>query len=68
MPSKRSILETLTRAALLDLAATFEVGGLTGKPKEEVIDGLMRVRSVRIEEILDTLNRDQLKEACSALG
>ena len=56
MPSKRSILETLTRTILLDVAAVFEVGGLTGKPKEEVIDGLMRVRSVRIEEILDTLN------------
>ena len=38
VPSKRSILETLTRATLLDVGASLEVSGLTGKPKEEVID------------------------------
>jgi hypothetical protein len=33
MASRRTILEVMTRKTLLEVAAAFEIGGLTGRPK-----------------------------------
>ena len=45
MASKRKILEAFSRLALLDIAKNFEIAGLTGKSKAEIIDSLVGLRS-----------------------
>ena len=62
--NKRKILECLTRNDLLYIARTFEVPGLTGKTRDEVIDGLMRVRIIPAEDVLDALRVTELKKIC----
>ena len=68
MASRRQVLETLTRQHLLDLAATADVGGLTGKAKADIVDTLVASRSLTLEQVLATLSRDQLKAVCRELG
>lgn len=68
MASKREILETLSRAKLLELAKAFELTGLTGKPKAEVVRAMAGQRGVPVEKVLEQLNRAQLKAVCRALG
>lgn len=68
MVKRRNILEPLTRARLIELARTFELPGLTGRPKDAVIDVLARKRSVATEALLDRLKRDELKAICRAAG
>jgi len=64
MPNKRQLLQPLSRALLLDIARTFEMSGLTAKPKEEIVDALMAKRSIPIEEMLETLKLPELKDLC----
>jgi adenine-specific DNA-methyltransferase len=68
MASRRTILELMTRKSLLQVAAAFEIGGLTGWPKEEIIDTIAKTRSIPTDEILELFSRDELKEICSLLG
>jgi hypothetical protein len=68
VPSKRQILETLSRQALLDLAASFQHAGLTGKSKDDVIDALVHASALRLEDVLSSLSRDQLKNTCREIG
>jgi len=68
MASRRAILENLTRVALLDIAGNFEISGLSGRTKEEIVDTLVKSRSIATEEILDLLSRDALKDLCYALS
>ncbi len=67
-PTKRIILESLTRARLLELARMFEVSGLSGLPKADIVETLARTRSVSAETILSQLKRDELKAICRAAG
>jgi adenine-specific DNA-methyltransferase len=68
MATKRDILQTLTRQFLLDLAGSLELSGLTGRSKDQVVDALIQARSLRLEQIMPHLSRDQLKAACRELG
>jgi len=67
MTSKRQILEVLTRSRLLDVARSFDIAGLTGRPKAEVVAALVRSRAIDIEGLLDALKRAELKAACRAV-
>lgn len=67
MPSKRKILEALTKAVLLDIAYEYEISGLSGKNKAAVIDALAKSQTVKLDEFLTWLSRDELKSLCSAL-
>ena len=55
MPNKRQILSILSRSLLLDVVRSFEIPGLTAKPKDAILDALMGKRSIGIEDILNTL-------------
>jgi adenine-specific DNA-methyltransferase len=64
MPNKRQILEILSRALLLEIARSFELPGLTAKPKDEILGSIMGKRSISIDEILQTLKVSDLKGIC----
>jgi hypothetical protein len=68
MATKRRILETVSRQGLLEVARNFEVAGLTGKSKAEIIDALAAARGVSIEAALGMFSRDDLKAICRDLG
>jgi len=67
MANKRQILQCLSRSTLLDITNTFEITGLTGKPKEFILGSLMSKRSIPICDILSQLNRVDLKRICESL-
>jgi len=64
MPNKRQILQILPRNSLLEIARSFELSGLSAKPKETILDALMSKRSIPIEDILKTLKVSDLKNIC----
>ena len=66
MTRKRLILEGLTRSRLVDVARTFEITGLTGRSKDDIVAALARSRAIDIESLLDVLDRAELKAACRA--
>jgi len=68
LASKREILETLSRARLLELARRLDLAGLTAKPKAEVVRSIVARRSIPIEALLGHLARAELKAICRALG
>jgi adenine-specific DNA-methyltransferase len=68
MASKRKILEAITRDGLLAVAREFEIAGLTGKSRADIVDALVAARSVSAEAILGTFGRDDLKTICRYLG
>lgn len=66
--SKRTILEALTKQALVEFARGHEVPGVSTMGKDELVDALVGVRSLRVEHVLGDLSRDELKAACRAAG
>jgi len=48
MISRRKLLESLIRYRLLEVARAFEISGLTGKPKDEVVAELFRARTIEL--------------------
>ncbi|HEV3260503.1 MAG TPA: DNA methyltransferase [Gemmataceae bacterium] len=68
MASKRQILETVTRDSLLTIAQVFELAGLTGKRREEIIDALVAASGIAVEQVLAMFDRANLKEICRDLG
>lgn len=63
---QRSSLDTLTKARLLEIAASFEVDVVSSHPKAELIDVLAASKRASFEQILLTLSRDELKAICRA--
>jgi hypothetical protein len=68
MPNKRQILEILSRALLLEIARSFEIPGLTAKPKDEILGAIMGKRSISIDEILQNLKVSDLKGICREIS
>jgi hypothetical protein len=68
MPNKRQILSILSRSLLLDIARSFEIPGLTAKPKEAILDALLGKRSIGLGDILNTLKISDLKDICRELS
>jgi len=66
--SKRHILNVLTRARLLELTTTFEIYGLSGKNRADILDAIAKKRSIQPNDILPLLKREELKEICIANG
>jgi hypothetical protein len=62
------ILKEVSRTKLLDLASHFEMSGLTGKKKEDIIAALVDNPAVKLDTVLGHLKRDELKALCRALG
>ena len=69
MPSqKRTVLETLNKKTLIQLARTFGFAGMHALTKHEIIDALTRKRSVGLAELLAQLGMGTLKQVCAKLG
>lgn len=68
MSLKRTILELITRNVLLEIAHGLDIVGLTGQPKEGIIEALASKRSVKVETLLERLSRAELKAVCEKLG
>ncbi|MFO8056012.1 MAG: hypothetical protein R6V10_01780, partial [bacterium] len=68
MVKKKTVLKTLTRARLLELAAYFEVSGLSNKPKGDIIKTLSGLKSISTETLLQKLYLDELKAVCTEAG
>ena len=69
MSAKRTILESLAKRRLVELARAFEVDcSPTRLSKDELVDELARLRRTKLEDLLPELSRDELKAACESLG
>ncbi len=68
MVRKGKILETFSRQSLLNIAKNFEITGLTGKSKAEIIGALLGVRRVSAEAVLALFSREDLKKICRDLS
>ncbi len=55
MIRRRTILDTLSRARLLELARAFGAGGLSGRSKDEIAAALAAERSIKTPALLETL-------------
>lgn len=65
-PTKRSSLETLKRPRLIEVAEAFEVEVSSRAKHDELVDALVSARSLKLDDVLPTLSRDELKAICDA--
>ena len=66
MPTKRVILAELTRDELRTNVDYYELEVEDRRVKTQLVDALARSRQVPLDEILQDLSRDRLKELCRA--
>ncbi|HEX7600974.1 MAG TPA: hypothetical protein VF316_05185 [Polyangiaceae bacterium] len=67
-PSTRTVLLTLSKARLLELARAFAVSIPPAAPREEQVGVLVDAPQVRFRDLLGILGRDELKAACRTHG
>lgn len=63
-PSKRTALESLTKARLLELDRGFELAAPQNHAKADFIEALAKSKRASFEKVLDLLGRDELKAIC----
>jgi len=68
MSKKRKILDLLTKAYLVDLARDHEVKYAANLNKDQLLDRLAGMRSVKVEDVLGDMSLADLKVICSGLG
>ena len=68
MPTKRAILAELTTDELRANVDYYELEVADRRVKAQLVDGLARPRKARVDEILQDLSRDRLKQLCRAFG
>ena len=69
MSVKRTVLESLSRARLVELVYQFDTSLIpSGLRKPELVDELARLRRAKLEDLLPCLSRDELRTACEWLG
>jgi len=68
MAKKNRILSCLTRAYLIEIAYDYEITGVSGLKKDDIVRTLSRKRSVKIEEVLEGLSLSDLKTVCQGVG
>lgn len=66
--ARKTILNTLTRARLLEVAAGFGINGLTAARKADIVERLASSRSYTTEDLLTALKHKELKTACEENG
>ena len=67
-PSTLSVLQTLSKARLLELARSFAVAVPLSATKDAQAEALASAGSIRFGELLLALGRDELKLACRTHG
>ena len=68
MPTKRAILSDLTGHELRSALDGYGLVVDDRRVKAQVVDALARSRKARVEQILQGLSRDRLKELCRGFG
>lgn len=68
LPSSRSVLQVLPKNRIIELGRTFAVAVPANGSKEEQVDALIALGTVRFRELLGALGRDELKAACRSHG
>ena len=64
----RKSLAILTRKRLLEVSERLEIGGLTGKTKDQIIESIAAKRSVKVGQLLGLLRLEELKTTCLKAG
>jgi ERCC4-related helicase len=67
-PSTRSVLQSLSKGRILELARTFAVALSPGATKEAQAEVIAAAGTVRFVELLGSLGRDELKAVCRLHG
>lgn len=65
---RRSVLDTLVRPRLAEVADHFELGLRRSASKGDLIKAIAASRRASFEKVLDLLSRDELKALCRAHG
>ncbi len=68
MSKKRAILEAIPKPDLLVILDAYELEVADRRKKTEIVDAIARSKKARLEDILPTMSRKQLKELCRSLG
>ena len=68
MPTKRAILAELTSHELRDAIDRYGLEVDDRRVRAQLVDALARSRKARVEQILQGLSRDRLKELCRGFG
>jgi type I restriction enzyme M protein len=68
MPSKRQVLENLSRNELLTVADRHQLAVQDRRVRDQLVEAVAGSRKVGLAEALAGLSRDRLKELCRALG
>ena len=68
MPTKRAILAELTSHELRDAIGGYGLEVEDRRVRAQLVDALARSRKARVEQILQGLSRDRLKELCRGFG
>ena len=68
MPTKRAVLAELTREELRANVDLYELAVDDRRVKVQLVDALARSRKARLDQMLQELSRDRLKELCRAFG
>ena len=68
MPTKRAILAELTSQELRDALDGYVLEVDDRRVRAQLVDALARSRKARVEQILQGLSRDRLKELCRGFG
>ena len=68
MPTKRAILSELTSHELQDAIDGYGLQVDDRRVRAQLVDALARSRKARVEQILQGLSRDRLKELCRGFG
>lgn len=67
-PTKRSVLEALTKRRLSALTHHFDLGVAASRPKADHVEALDGSETASFPAILAELSREELKESCRAHG
>jgi type I restriction enzyme M protein len=67
MPTKRAVLEQLTRDELLAVVERYELQVADRRVRDQAIEAIAGSKKATLAESLPTLSRDRLKEVCRAL-
>ena len=68
MPSKRDVLQHLTRDELQEAVERFALTVADRRVREQLVEALGASKKAALGDVLGALSRDRLKEICRALG
>ncbi len=67
MSRKREVLELLRRSDLQEVADRFDLEVADRRSKDHLVDAVARSKKAKLQEILESLSRDTLKDICRRL-